>query len=105
MFAYQPMAIHPLALGDVTLKTFGDIGQKEGPEIALTTFDLVLTLKETAIELVGSLIYNLEIFDEAAATEIVKGLYTILQRVVSSPAEARNFVRVSSGDVSVSSPC
>jgi hypothetical protein len=54
----------------------------EMPELTITTFDLILLLKEGPSGLVGSIIYKVDVFDEATIDGILGHFQAILQRII-----------------------
>jgi len=58
------------------------INRVEEPELTITTFDLILLLKEGPSGLVGFLIYKADVFDEAIIDRILGDFHAILQRII-----------------------
>ncbi|HEU4342757.1 MAG TPA: condensation domain-containing protein, partial [Candidatus Binatia bacterium] len=85
VFIYQTSPLYPIKLPGLTVDLLDDIKRVEEPEIAITTFDLILAMKEKPAGIVGSLIYKVDVLDEAVINRTIAHFYTILRRVISKP--------------------
>ena len=82
MFIYQTPPLHPINLPGLNISVLDNIKRVEEPELTITTFDLILLLKEGPSGLVGSLIYKADVFDEAIIDRILGDFHAILQRII-----------------------
>jgi amino acid adenylation domain-containing protein len=82
MFIYQTSPLHPINLPGLNVSALDGIKRVEEPELTITTFDLILLLKEGPSGLVGSLIYKADVFDEAIIDRILGDFHAILQRII-----------------------
>jgi non-ribosomal peptide synthetase component F len=85
MFIYQTSPLYPIKLPGLTVGLLDDIKRMEEPDFAITTFDLILLMKEKPAGIVGSLIYKVDLFDETIINRIIAHFYAILRRVISKP--------------------
>jgi amino acid adenylation domain-containing protein len=85
MFIYQTFPLSPIKLLGLTVGRVDDIMNVDDPDFAITTFDLIVLLKEQPVGVVGSLIYKVDLFDETTINRIIAHFYAILRRVISKP--------------------
>jgi len=74
--------LHPINLPGLNVSALDGIKRVEEPELTITTFDLILLLKEGPSGLVGFLIYKADVFDEAIIDRILGDFHAILQRII-----------------------
>jgi len=82
VFIYQTLPLHPIKLPGLTIDVSDDIRTTEEPDLTITTFDLILLLKEKPHGLVGSLIYKVDLFDETMIDRILGHFQAILQHII-----------------------
>ena len=85
LFTYQTASLHPVKLPGLTVGFFDDTKNTGELNLTITTFDLILLLKERPDGLVGSLLYKADLFDEAAINRLLGHFHDILRRISSEP--------------------
>ena len=87
MFVYQTAAPNCFEPPGLTVELLEDIHDTVAPDITITTFDLILLMKETQTGLLGSLIYKTEVFDETIIGQFLSHFHEILERIGSDPEQ------------------
>ena len=75
----------PLTFPGLTLRllaTMEDVGE---PDLTLTTFDVILVLRESSQGLSGSLTYKTTLLDAAMVNRMIGSFQRVLKRIVSHP--------------------
>jgi amino acid adenylation domain-containing protein len=85
MFIYQTAGAQSVKVPGLTVEVLDDIRNTEAPDLTITTFDLILLLKERLDGVVGSLIYKVDLFDEDGINRVLGHFYDILQGIISEP--------------------
>lgn len=85
LFSYQTASLHSVKLRGLTVGFFDETKNTGELNLTITTFDLILLLKERPDGLVGSLLYKADLFDEAAINRLLGHFYDILRRISSEP--------------------
>jgi amino acid adenylation domain-containing protein/non-ribosomal peptide synthase protein (TIGR01720 family) len=86
LFILQNAPMQPLELTDLTLIPVEDNGST-GPEVTLTTFDLVVMVWEGADGLEGSIRYKTSLFHEATVRKMLKDFQNILEAIALEPSQ------------------
>ena len=84
---------HPIGMTHLTVSVVDDFQSSAAPEVAVTMFDLVLSIKERSEGLTGFLVYKMFVFDETMVDGFIGNFKNLLERIVYDP------------DVSVSALC
>jgi amino acid adenylation domain-containing protein len=85
LFSYQTASLHPVKLQGLTVGFVDETKNTGELNLTITTFDLILLLKERPDGLVGSLLYKADLFDEAAINRLLGHFHDILRRISSEP--------------------
>jgi len=85
LFTYQTAVMHPVKLPALTVGFFDEAKNTAELNLTITTFDLILSLKERPEELVGFVLYKPDLFDDAAINRLLSQFHDILQYVSSEP--------------------
>jgi non-ribosomal peptide synthetase component F len=87
LFIFQGLP-PPVILSNLTVNVLDDFQNAAAPEIALTTFDLVLSIKEGSEGLAGFVLYKIFVFDEMMITRFIRNFENLLERIVYDPNES-----------------
>jgi amino acid adenylation domain-containing protein len=87
LFVFQGQR-HSIKLTDLTVSILDDTLNTAAPEIAVTTFDLVMLMREGSEGLTGFLIYKMFVFDEMMVDRFIRNFENLLERIVSDPNES-----------------
>ena len=63
MIIWQNFMLRPLQYFSANAQLSGDGAERGGPDVALTTFDIILTLRERPQGITGTCIYKTDLFD------------------------------------------
>jgi amino acid adenylation domain-containing protein len=85
MLLYQNFSPNRFEIPGLTVTLLEDINSTDEPDLPITTFDLILLLKEREGGLAGSLIYKVNLFDEPLIVRMLGDFYAILRRVSLQP--------------------
>lgn len=85
LFTYQTASLHPVKLPGLTVGFFDETKNTGDFNLTITTFDLILLLKERPDRLVGSLLYKPDLFDEAAINRLLGHFHDIVRCISSEP--------------------
>ncbi len=85
LFIYQTAPLHPVKLPGLTVDFFDETKNTGELNLTITTFDLILLLKERPDGLIGSLLYKADIFDEAAINRLLGHFHDIMRCISSEP--------------------
>jgi amino acid adenylation domain-containing protein/non-ribosomal peptide synthase protein (TIGR01720 family) len=87
LFILQNARMDPLDLADLRVIPIEDDGSPVGPEVTLTTFDLVFMIWEGPDGLAGSLRYKTELFREATIERLLTDFQDIVTVIASQPSQ------------------
>ena len=87
LFVFQNEA-QPINLAHLAVSVLDEFQDNEAPEVALTMFDLVLSVKERSDGLTGFLVYKMFVFDEARVNAFIRNFENLLERIVCGPNES-----------------
>jgi non-ribosomal peptide synthetase component F len=85
----------PAFLANLTLSALDDIQSTAAPEVALSDFDVVLSVKERLEGLTGFVVYKMFIFDAMMISRLIRNFKTLLERIVSDPNQSVSVLRSS----------
>jgi amino acid adenylation domain-containing protein len=85
MFRGEPQ---PVNLPDLMFSVLDEFQSTTAPEVALTMFDLVLSVKQRSGELTGFFMYKLSVFDEIVVEGFIWNFKNLLERIVCEPTES-----------------
>jgi non-ribosomal peptide synthetase component F len=85
VFQGQP---HPIKLGDLTVSILDGTQNIATPEIAVTTFELVILMKEGPEGLTGFIVYKMFVFDEMMVNGFIRNFKNLLERIAHDPSES-----------------
>jgi hypothetical protein len=78
----------PVTLPNLTLSGVDDFQNSATPEVALTEFDVVISVKERAGGLTGFLVYKIFAIDEMVIGRFIRNFERLLERIVSDPNQS-----------------
>jgi amino acid adenylation domain-containing protein len=78
----------PINLPHITVSVLDEFQSTAAPEVALTMFDLVLSIKERSEGLTGFLVYKIFVFDEMMVNGFIRNFENLLERVAYDPNES-----------------
>jgi amino acid adenylation domain-containing protein len=78
----------PVILPNLTLSALDNFRKTSTPEVALTEFDIVMSVKEGAEGLSGFLVYKIFALDELMIGRLIQNFERLLERVVSDPNQS-----------------
>jgi hypothetical protein len=81
LFIFQGLP-PPVILPNLTVNVLDNFQNATAPEIALTTFDLVLSVKESSEGLAGFVLYKIFVFDEVMITRFMRNFDNLLDRIM-----------------------
>jgi len=87
LFIFQGLP-PPVILPNLTVSVLEDFQSATAPEIALTTFDLVFSIKEGSEGLAGFVLYKIFVLDEMMITRFMRNFEDLLERLVYDPNES-----------------
>jgi hypothetical protein len=87
LFIYQEEP-PPVTLPNLTVSVLDEFQDTAAPEVALTMFDLVLSVKERSEGLTGFLIYKIFVFDEMMVDRFKRNFNILLERIVYDPNQS-----------------
>jgi acyl carrier protein len=87
LFIFQGLP-PPVILPNLTVSVLEDFQSATAPEIALTTFDLVFSIKEGSEGLTGFVLYKIFVLDEMMITRFMRNFEDLLERLVYDPNES-----------------
>jgi NRPS condensation-like uncharacterized protein/acyl carrier protein len=87
LFVFQGQR-DPINLTDLTVTSLDDTLDFAAPEITVTSFDLVMLMRETSEGLTGSLVYKMFVFDEMMVDRFIRNFENLLDRIVCAPDES-----------------
>jgi Condensation domain len=79
---------HPMSMTHLTVSVVDDFQSTAAPEVAVTMFDLVLSIKERSEGLTGFLVYKMFVFDEVMVDGFIGNFKNLLERIVYDPNES-----------------
>jgi len=85
MLVHQSSPECPIELPGIAAEVIESYGLREQDNVTITSFDLILFLKERAGQAVGSLIYKSDLFEEAFIDQMIDRFYRILERACANP--------------------
>jgi amino acid adenylation domain-containing protein len=85
LFTYQTPYPYPVKMPGLSVGFFEEIKNTGDLNLTITTFDLILMLKERADGLVGSLLYKADLFDEAEINWLLGRFHDIVRCMSSEP--------------------
>jgi non-ribosomal peptide synthetase component F len=87
LFIFQSET-QPINLPHVTVSVLDEFQNTATPEVSLTMFDLVLSIKERSEGLTGFLVYKMFVFDEMMVDGFIRNFKNLLERIVYEPNES-----------------
>jgi amino acid adenylation domain-containing protein len=78
----------PINLPHLTVSVLDEFQNTAAPEVAITMFDLVLSLKEQSEGLTGFLVYKMFVFDEMTVNGFIRNFENLLERIAYDPNES-----------------
>ena len=84
MLVHQSSPVCPIQLPGIAAEVI-DYGLREQDNVTITSFDLILFLKERGSQLFGSLIYKSDLFGEEFIDQMLNRFYIILERACANP--------------------
>jgi hypothetical protein len=84
MLVHQSSPVSPIDLPGIGAEVI-DYGLRDQDNVTITSFDLILFLKERGSQVVGSLIYKSDLFDEAFIEQMLDRFHNILERACENP--------------------
>jgi|GEM_PF-1274675 len=75
----------PVLLPKLTFSALEDFHKSSTPEVELTDFDLVISIKEGADGLTGFLVYKFFVFDETMIARLIQNFESLLEGIVDNP--------------------
>jgi amino acid adenylation domain-containing protein len=84
MLVHQSSPVCPIQLPGIAAEVI-DYGLREQDNVTITSFDLILFLKERGSQLLGSLIYKSDLFGEEFVDQMLDRFYIILERACANP--------------------
>jgi len=78
----------PINLPHLTVSVLDEFQNTAAPEVALTMFDLVLSVKERSEGLTGFLVYKMFVFDEMMVNGFIRNFENLLERIAYDPNES-----------------
>jgi amino acid adenylation domain-containing protein len=78
----------PIILPHLTVSVLDEFQNTAAPEVALTMFDLVLSVKERSEGLTGFLVYKMFVFDEMMVNGFFRNFENLLERIAYDPNES-----------------
>jgi len=78
----------PINLPHLMFSVLDEFQSTTAPEVALTMFDLVLSVKQRSEGLTGFLVYKMFVFDEMMVDGFIRNFKNLLERIVCEPNES-----------------
>jgi NRPS condensation-like uncharacterized protein len=94
LFVFQSEA-QPVILPNLTITPLDDTQNTATPEVTVTNFDVVMSVKERADGLMGFVIYKILVFDERMITALIRKFEALIERIVHDPNQSALTLRSS----------
>jgi amino acid adenylation domain-containing protein len=98
MLVYQSSPVCPIEIPGIAAEVIESYGLREQDNVTITSFDLILFMKERGSQLLGSLIYKSDLFTDEFVDQMLDRFYIILERACAHPhaivGELWDFLRV-----------
>jgi amino acid adenylation domain-containing protein len=92
LFIFQS-APKPITMPGLRFSALDDFQTTATPEVTLTKFDLVISLKENTEELTGFLVYKISLFDEIMIDGFIRNFESLLAQIVDNPNQSLSNLR------------
>jgi non-ribosomal peptide synthetase component F len=84
MLVHQSSPVCPIEIPGIAAEVLESYGLREQDNVTITSFDLILFLKERGNQVVGSLIYKSDLFGEVFVDQMLDRFYNILERACAN---------------------
>jgi amino acid adenylation domain-containing protein len=85
MLVHQSSPVCPIEIPGIAAEVIESYGLREQDNVTITSFDLILFLKERGDQVVGSLIYKSDLFGEVFVDQMLDRFHDILERACANP--------------------